>query len=87
MIKATLFALLALSSTTVQACAHHDNHEVAPPHVREELLKKWDQEVRLFLRPSRASDIYRQLMMTTMTTVVIHRNLDLRALETSQVSN
>lgn len=58
MVKSALFALLALSSTTVQACAHHDDHEVAPPHVREELLKKWDQEVAFSSRIRRITDVY-----------------------------
>lgn len=42
----SILTVLALGCTsTVQACAHHDDGEIAPPHVREELLKKWDQEV------------------------------------------
>lgn len=40
----SLVTLLALSSSALSH-AHHDHDEVAPPHVREELLKKWDQEV------------------------------------------
>lgn len=36
--------LLALTSQALSH-AHHDHDEVAPPHVREGLLKKWDQEV------------------------------------------
>lgn len=36
--------LLALTGQALSH-AHHDHDEVAPPHVREELLKKWDQEV------------------------------------------
>ncbi|BCR92404.1 agmatinase [Aspergillus chevalieri] len=39
----SLVTLLALSSSALSH-AHHDHEEVAPPHVREELLKKWDQE-------------------------------------------
>lgn len=37
--------LLLTLTTTVLSHAHHDDHEVAPQHVREGLLKKWDQEV------------------------------------------
>ena len=44
MLKSILTLALGCSSA-VHACAHHDDGEVAPPHVREELLKKWDQEV------------------------------------------
>ena len=39
----TWAACLALAGTAV-AHAHHD-HEEVPESVREELLKKWDQEV------------------------------------------
>lgn len=42
----SLFSLLALASTAM-SCAHHGNAEVVPEHEREELLKKWDQEVYL----------------------------------------
>lgn len=35
--------LLALAGTAL-SCAHHDD-EVVPDAEREELLKKWDQEV------------------------------------------
>lgn len=45
MLKSLVFLALGSCVSTVQACAHHDDGEVAPPHVREELLKKWDQEV------------------------------------------
>lgn len=41
----SLVTLLALTGSALSH-AHHDD-EVAPPHVREELLKKWDQEVPL----------------------------------------
>lgn len=44
MLKSILTLALGCTSA-VHACAHHDDGEVAPPHVREELLKKWDQEV------------------------------------------
>jgi hypothetical protein len=41
----SLLSVLALASTAI-SCAHHDdNAEVVPEHEREELLKKWDQEV------------------------------------------
>lgn len=36
--------LLALAATAY-AHAHHDHDEAIPDSVREELLKKWDQEV------------------------------------------
>lgn len=39
----TWAACLALAGTAF-AHAHHD-HEEVPEHVREELLRKWDQEV------------------------------------------
>lgn len=45
MLKSILTVLALGCTSTVQACAHHDDGEIAPPHVREELLKKWDQEV------------------------------------------
>lgn len=35
--------LLALAGTALSH-AHHDDTEVVPEHLREELLKKWDQE-------------------------------------------
>ena len=41
----TLLSMLALAGTAV-SCAHHGDTEVVPEHEREELLKKWDQEVR-----------------------------------------
>lgn len=40
----SLFSLLALAGTAV-SCAHHGDTDVVPEHEREELLKKWDQEV------------------------------------------
>lgn len=40
----SLLSVLALAGTAV-SCAHHDDAEVVPEHEREELLKKWDQEV------------------------------------------
>lgn len=42
----SLLSLLALAGTAV-SCAHHGDGEVVPEHEREELLKKWDQEVYL----------------------------------------
>ncbi|GIJ82567.1 hypothetical protein Asppvi_001076 [Aspergillus pseudoviridinutans] len=41
--KTTLVSLLALAGTAL-AHAHHDDAEVVPESLREELLKKWDQE-------------------------------------------
>ncbi|RHZ71139.1 hypothetical protein CDV55_105988 [Aspergillus turcosus] len=41
--KTTLVGLLALAGTAL-AHAHHDDGEVIPESLREELLKKWDQE-------------------------------------------
>ncbi|RLL99250.1 hypothetical protein CFD26_104172 [Aspergillus turcosus] len=41
--KTTLVGLLALAGTAL-AHAHHDHAEVVPESLREELLKKWDQE-------------------------------------------
>lgn len=41
--KLTLAGLLALAGTALSH-AHHE-HEDIPQHVREELLKKWNQEV------------------------------------------
>lgn len=41
----SLLSLLALAGTAV-SCAHHGDTEVVPEHEREELLKKWDQEVQ-----------------------------------------
>jgi agmatinase len=40
----SLVGLLALTGGAV-SCAHHGDTEVVPEHEREELLKKWDQEV------------------------------------------
>lgn len=40
----SLLSVLALAGTAV-SCAHHGDTEVVPEHEREELLKKWDQEV------------------------------------------
>jgi hypothetical protein len=40
----SLVSLLALASSAT-SCAHHGDAEVVPEHEREELLKKWDQEV------------------------------------------
>jgi agmatinase len=40
----SLVSVLALASTAV-SCAHHNDAEVVPEQEREELLKKWDQEV------------------------------------------
>lgn len=40
----SLLSVLALAGTAV-SCAHHGDAEVVPEHEREELLKKWDQEV------------------------------------------
>lgn len=40
----SLVSLLALASGAV-SCGHHGDAEVVPEHEREELLKKWDQEV------------------------------------------
>lgn len=40
----SLVSVLALAGTAV-SCAHHGDAEVVPEHEREELLKKWDQEV------------------------------------------
>lgn len=42
----SLVSLLALASSAT-SCAHHGDAEVVPEHEREELLKKWDQEVNL----------------------------------------
>lgn len=42
----SLLSVLALAGTAV-SCAHHGDTEVVPEHEREELLKKWDQEVCL----------------------------------------
>lgn len=42
----SLLSVLALAGSAV-ACAHHGDTEVVPEHEREELLKKWDQEVCL----------------------------------------
>jgi agmatinase len=42
--KPTLVSLLALAGTAL-GHAHHDDAEVVPESLREELLKKWDQEV------------------------------------------
>ncbi|GFG24470.1 putative agmatinase 2 [Aspergillus udagawae] len=41
--KPTLVSLLALAGTAL-GHAHHDDAEVVPESLREELLKKWDQE-------------------------------------------
>lgn len=41
-------SLLLTLTTSVLSHAHHDD-PVAPQHVREELLKKWDQEVFISL--------------------------------------
>ena len=41
----SLVSLLALAGSAA-SCAHHGDAEVVPEHEREELLKKWDQEVR-----------------------------------------
>ncbi|KAH1274592.1 hypothetical protein KXX33_006812 [Aspergillus fumigatus] len=41
--KTILVSLLALAGTAL-AHAHHDDAEVVPKSLREELLKKWDQE-------------------------------------------
>lgn len=40
--------LLALAGTALSH-AHHDDTEVVPEHLREEMLKKWDQEVHMWL--------------------------------------
>lgn len=40
----SLLSVLALTGSAV-SCAHHGDTEVVPEHEREELLKKWDQEV------------------------------------------
>ena len=40
----SFLGLLALAGSAV-SCAHHGDSEVVPEHEREELLKKWDQEV------------------------------------------
>lgn len=42
--KSVLLGLLAFTGSSL-ACAQHDDAEVVPEHEREELLKKWDQEV------------------------------------------
>lgn len=73
--------LLALTSQALSH-AHHDHDEVAPPHVREELLKKWDQEV-----PPSTTHTYLHRVCILTRIVVIHRNLQLRAPQTRQVSN
>ncbi len=46
----SLLSVLALASTAV-SCAHHGDAdaEVVPEHEREELLKKWDQEVSMHM--------------------------------------
>lgn len=56
--KSVLLGLLALTGSSL-ACAHHDDGEVVPEHEREELLRKWDQEVcriQLFLKPLLTQD-------------------------------
>ena len=40
----SLLSVLALAGTAV-SCAHHGDFEAVPEPDREELLKKWDQEV------------------------------------------
>lgn len=40
----SLLNALALAGMAL-SCAHHGDAEVVPEHEREELLKKWDQEV------------------------------------------
>lgn len=47
----SLLSALALAGTAV-SCAHHGDAEVVPEHEREELLKKWDQEVTILPLPS-----------------------------------
>lgn len=48
--KSILLGLLSLTGSSL-SCAHHDDGDVVPEHEREELLKKWDQEVRSHIRP------------------------------------
>lgn len=45
-LKSTLLALLALAGPSL-SCADHGHAEAVPEHEREELLRKWDQEVCL----------------------------------------
>jgi agmatinase len=47
----SLLSALALAGTAV-SCAHHGDAEVVPEHEREELLKKWDQEVNALIPSS-----------------------------------
>lgn len=49
--KSVLLGLLALTGSSL-SCAHHNDADVVPEHEREELLKKWDQEVVLSIRIS-----------------------------------
>lgn len=53
----SLLSVLALASTAV-SCAHHGDAgaEVVPEHEREELLKKWDQDVSMDLRSQTHND-------------------------------
>jgi uncharacterized membrane protein len=74
--KSTLLALLALAGSSL-SCADHGHAEAVPEHEREELLRKWDQEVFHPLV------LYMSLIL--IIPVLLHRNLQLRAPETRQV--
>lgn len=43
-----LLGLLALADSSL-SCDHHGDTDPVPEHDREELLKKWDQDVLLLL--------------------------------------
>lgn len=71
--------LLALAATAY-AHAHHDHEEAIPDHVREELLKKWDQEVCSYYSRS-----FLAVQTNVNSLVVVLRHRQLRALEAGQM--
>lgn len=74
----SLLSVLALASTAV-SCAHHGDvdAEVVPEHEREELLKKWDQEVSMHLRSQTHSNSP-YLTLSSCYAVVLLRHIQFR---------